>query len=264
MPRVRGSPGTKRWHWRGTCGTPWRSPPRESGGRRCRAIFPRVPTDPNDGVRRVERVAGDVIGWVWRRVERTGRVLHGTRRARRFARFGADSVIGFPPAALHGVERIQIGARTTIGPHATLSAGMLVPLDHGRDPLLTIGDRCVFGKGVSIVAHEHIEIGDDTAAGHYVYITDQNHGYSDIDVPIGRQMWKNAPVRIGPACWLGHGSIILPGASIGRHVVVAAGSVVTGEIPDYSVVVGAPARIVRRYLPDRGWVPTDPDGKPRD
>ena len=91
-----------------------------------------------------------------------------------------------------------------------------------------------------------------------MYITDQNHGYENIDEPIGRQLWKNAPVRIGAGCWLGHGSIILPGTTIGRHVVVAAGSVVRGEIPEYCVVAGAPARIVRRYEPDRGWVSVDP------
>src|SRR3712207_7567344 len=53
----------------------------------------------------------------------------------------------------------------------------------------------------------------------YVFITDQNHGYENLDVPIGRQLWKNAPVRIGPSCWLGNGSIVLPGTTIGRHVV---------------------------------------------
>ena len=52
-------------------------------------------------------------------------------------------------------------------------------------------------------------------------------------------------VRIGAGSWLGHGTIVLPGASIGRHVVVGAGSVVTGELPDFSVAVGNPARVVR-------------------
>jgi acetyltransferase-like isoleucine patch superfamily enzyme len=214
------------------------------------------------GANPVQRVAGDVIAWAWRHVERAGAVRTGSRQAQRFARFGPRSTIGFPPSVLHGVERIEIGARTMIGPNVTLSAGMLVPLDDGQDPLLTIGDHCVIGKGSSIVAHERIEIGDDTMTGHYVYITDQNHGYEDLDIPIGRQMWKNNPVSIGPACWIGTGAVILPGTVIGRHVVVAAGSVVRGEIPDYCVVAGTPARIVRRHLPAAGWVATDPQGNP--
>lgn len=219
-------------------------------------------SDPRrDDNREPPRLAADVIGWAWRRIQRAGTIHASSRQAKRFARFGDRSTIAFPPTVLHGVERIEIGSRTLIGPDASLSAGMFVPLDDAGDPVLTIGDRCMFGKGLSIVAHERIEIGDETAAGHYVYITDQNHGYENIDLPIGRQLWKNAPVRIGAECWLGHGSIILPGTTIGRHVVVAAGSVVRGEIPDYCVVAGAPARIVRRYEPDRGWISVDPEGQ---
>ena len=210
----------------------------------------------------VERLAGDVIGWAWQRIERLGVLRASHRRARAFARFGERSTIGFPPAVLHGVDRIAIGTRTMIGQYVTLSAGMLVPLDERQEPLLIIGDRCVIGKGASIVAHDRIEIGDDTMTGHYVYITDQNHGYEDLEVPIGRQMWKNAPVRVGAGCWIGTGAVILPGTVIGDHVVVAAGSVVRGEVPDNCVVAGTPARIVRRFVAERGWVATDAEGAP--
>lgn len=214
------------------------------------------------GGNRAGRLAGDVVGWAWQRIERAGVIRPGSRQARRFASFGHHSTIGFPPAVLHGVERIEIGARTMIGPYVTLSAGMLVPLDDGQDPLLSIGDGCVLGKGASIVAHERIVIGDDTMTGHYVYITDQNHGYEDLDVPIGKQMWKNNPVHVGPGCWLGTGAVILPGTTLGAHVVVAAGSVVRGEVPDFCVVAGTPARIVRRFVPELGWVATDTAGNP--
>ena len=55
--------------------------------------------------------------------------------------------------------------------------------------------------------------------------------------------------------WLGHGAVVLPGSRIGKHVVVAAGAVVpAGEVPDFSVVAGVPARVVRRYEPGEGWV----------
>ena len=215
------------------------------------------------GAHRRDRLAGDLIGWAWQRIERAGVVRSHHRRAQGFAKFGQRSTIAFPPSVLHGVERIEIGDRTMIGPQVTLSAGMLVPLDDGQDPLLTIGNDCVIGKGASIVAHERIVIGDDTMTGHYVYITDQNHGYEDLDVPIGRQMWKNNPVRIGAGCWLGTGAVILPGTVIGDHVVVAAGSVVRGDIPDRCVVAGTPARIVRRFFSEQGWVATNPDGTPK-
>jgi acetyltransferase-like isoleucine patch superfamily enzyme len=90
-------------------------------------------------------------------------------------------------------------------------------------------------------------------------LTDQNHGYQDPDTPIGRQPPVNRPVTIGPGSWLGAGAIVLPGARIGRNVVIAAGSVVRGDVPDRCVVAGVPARIVRRHV-DSAWrMPPDRD-----
>jgi acetyltransferase-like isoleucine patch superfamily enzyme len=214
------------------------------------------------GKQAADRLAGDVVGWAWTRVAQLGAIRPGDRRARRFARFGSGTTVGFPQAAVFGEDRIEIGEDTLVGPNVSISAGMPRPIHSGTDPVLTIGDRCVIGKGSSIVAHERIVIGDDTFTGPHIYITDQNHGYTDLDVPIGAQLWKNAPVHIGPSCWLGHGAVVLPGVTIGRHVVVAAGAVVTTDLPDYCVAVGVPARVVRRYVPDRGWVKTAPDGTP--
>jgi acetyltransferase-like isoleucine patch superfamily enzyme len=119
--------------------------------------------------------------------------------------------------------------------------------------VLRIGNRSIIGRGSHIVAHHSIRIGDDVFTGPYVYITDQNHGYADPEVPIGRQLPVNAAVSIGPGSWLGAGAVILPGAAIGRNVVVAAGSVVRGEVPDQCVVAGVPARVVREYVAGSGW-----------
>jgi acetyltransferase-like isoleucine patch superfamily enzyme len=125
--------------------------------------------------------------------------------------------------------------------------------DLGDKPVLQVGSRCVIGRGSHIVAHYSILISDDVFTGPYVYITDQNHGYADPDVPIGRQWPVNMAVSIGAGTWLGAGAVILPGACIGRNVVVAAGSVVRGTVPDRCVVAGVPARIVREYVSGTGW-----------
>ena len=105
-----------------------------------------------------------------------------------------------------------------------------------------------------------VEIGDDVFTGHHVYITDANHGYEDPNVPIGRQFAPPRPVVVGAGSWLGHGTVVLPGAHVGRHVVVGAGSVVTGTIPDFSVAVGNPARVIRRYVSGEGWTAVDERG----
>jgi acetyltransferase-like isoleucine patch superfamily enzyme len=204
----------------------------------------------------LSRTAGDAIQAGWERVVRYGAIGPRHRRARRFLSFGDGSFIAFPPTVVYGEGRITIGAHTTIGPLASLSAGMPSQAHEVGDPVISIGDRCMLGKGIGIVGHERIEIGDDIWTGHYVYVTDQNHGYEDLTQPIGVQLWKNAPVTIGSGCWLGHGAVVLPGSRLGRNVVVAAGAVVAGiDVPDFSVVAGVPARIVRRHVAGEGWVP---------
>ncbi|MSY06616.1 MAG: acyltransferase, partial [Actinobacteria bacterium] len=78
------------------------------------------------------------------------------------------------------------------------------------------------------------------------------------DAAIGHQFAPPRPVSIGAGSWLGHGTIVLPGAHIGEHVVIGAGSVVTGVIPDRCVAVGNPARVIRRWEPGSGWVAVSP------
>jgi acetyltransferase-like isoleucine patch superfamily enzyme len=87
-----------------------------------------------------------------------------------------------------------------------------------------------------------------------VYITDQNHVYADVNVPIADQWPEDAPVVIGSGCWLGVGVIVLPGARIGNNVAIAGGSIVRGTLPDYCVAAGAPAKVVREYK-DGEWHP---------
>ena len=206
--------------------------------------------------RAVIRVAlADLVNRSWRAVQRTGMITAETEAGRRFAAFGHGSSVAFPAGTMFGERWIEIGADTLIGTQVTLCAGMVPGQDLGADPVLRIGDRCVIGRGSHVVAHRSTEIGDDVFTGPYVYITDQNHSYADPEVPIGRQWPSNTSVSIGSGSWLGAGAIILPGARIGRNVVVAAGSVVRGVVPDRCVVAGVPAKIVREYVPGSGWKP---------
>jgi carbonic anhydrase/acetyltransferase-like protein (isoleucine patch superfamily) len=199
------------------------------------------------------RLRWRLVHWGWGAVQRAGVVTADTPAGRRFAAFGAGSMAAFPPGSVFGERWIAVGSGTLLGPYVSLSAGMVPGQDLGPVPVLRIGDRCVIGRGSHIVAHHSLVIADDVFTGPYVYITDQNHGYADPDQPIGRQMPRNAAVRIGSGSWLGAGAVVLPGTCIGRNVVVAAGSVVRGTVPDRCVVAGVPARVVREYLPSAGW-----------
>jgi acetyltransferase-like isoleucine patch superfamily enzyme len=216
-------------------------------------------TSPLDPLR---LVAGEAIRRLWDRATRLGAIGPRSGRGRRFGRLGEGSAICFPVAALFGEEYIRIGDGSMVGPYSSLSAGVAPGHVPDRDPVIEIGDRTVIGKGSGIVGHREIVIGDDVWTGHHVYITDANHGYEDVHTAIGMQFAAPRPVHIGSGSWLGHGALVLPGSKIGRHVVVGAGAVVTGELPDFSVAVGNPARVIRRYVLDEGWVGAAPgDGK---
>ena len=195
------------------------------------------------------------VHWGWREFQQAGLVTADTPAGRAFRRFGDGSIMAFPPGSVFGEGGIEVGEGTLIGQLVTLSAGILPGQDLFGLTLLSIGDRCVIGRGSHIVAHQEITIGDDVWTGPYVYITDQNHGYEDPDTPIGRQFPVNSPVSIGAGSWLGAGAIVLPGTRIGRNVVVAAGSVVRGDVPDHCVVAGVPAKVVREHT-QAGWLPS--------
>lgn len=212
---------------------------------------------------RLHNATVDALHRGYDRVRTLGAIGPDTERGRRFAKMGAGSCISFPYGSIYGEQVMEIGEGTMIGAHVTLSAGLAPGLDLGTEPILRIGANVVLGRGSHIVAHRSIEIGDDVFTGPYIYVTDQNHVYADPDQPIGRQWPVENPVRIGSGSWLGTGVVVLPGADIGRNVVVAAGSVVRGTIPDHSVVAGSPAKVVRRWTREEGWQPALPPSAQR-
>ena len=197
-----------------------------------------------------KRLVGELIHRTYDTAVEWAAIGPDTPRGRRFGAFGDGSVICFPATTIMNERYIRIGAGTMIGPDVALSAGMVPGQRCISETVVSIGDRCLIGRGTGIVGHLSIEIGDDVWTGHHVYITDQNHGYDDPDRPISQQVQPERPVSIGSGSWLGHGSVILPEARIGRNVVIGANSVVTGTIPDHSIAVGAPARVIRQLVLD--------------
>ncbi len=177
---------------------------------------------------------------------RRAAVMPSSRRANRFARWDEGTIWCFPAAAMFGESGIQLGADTMIGPYVSISAGMGPGQELISDRIVVIGDRCLIGRQSSIVGHFSIEIEDDVFFGPNVYVTDQNHGFEDPDVPIGRQTMGEKPVKIGAGSWLGANVVVLPGVTIGKHVVVGAGSVVSKDLPDNRGAGGAPARVVKQ------------------
>lgn len=192
-------------------------------------------------------------GWQW--VQQAGGVTNESPGPYRFGALGDGTRLAFPLGAVFNEQWITIGPFSIIGERVTISAGFLPGLDLGPDPIVRIGGGCVIGRDSHIVGHQSIVLGDDVWTGPGVYISDQAHEYRDTELPIGKQWPRNEPVEIGSGSWIGTGAVILPGARLGRNVVVAAGSVVRGVVPDHSVVAGAPARVVRSWTAEEGWQP---------
>ena len=205
---------------------------------------------------RVTRLRAGAIDRAWQFAERHGKISHEHPRHRRFGEFGDGAVICFPVTALYGERWIHIGRSTIIGPYVSLAVGLGPQQPDANDPTIVIGEGCSIGAHNGIVALAGITIGAHVYTGPRVYITDINHGYERLDEPIGHQLQASRPVSIGARSWIGTNSVVLPGTVIGEHVVVGAGSIVSGQVPDRCIVGGAPARIIRRYDGDV-WISVD-------
>ena len=186
----------------------------------------------------------DLAVGLWERLTIRAAIVQGSRRAERFGNFGAGSLICFPPTALFGESAIHIGDDAMVGPHCSITVGMVPNQELFAPEMLTIGDRCVIGRGSSIAAHLSITIGDDVYFGPNVYVTDHNHTNTEPQLPVGKQSGPEQPVVIGSRSWLATGVVVTPGVTIGEGVSVGANSVVTSDLPDGCVAVGAPARVV--------------------
>ena len=164
----------------------------------------------------------------------------------------------------------EVGSWPTIGGRPIVDATNLVVGDSFkiwssyRQTLVTgwgpirIGDRVFVNSGTVLFSVAGLTIGDDVAIANEVYITDTNsHGLEGQPV-------VEAPITIGDGTWIGARAMVMPGVTIGKRVVVAAGSVVTNDVPDETLVAGNPARVIRslhypagcrRAWHDQVWCP---------
>lgn len=109
---------------------------------------------------------------------------------------------------------------------------------------LSVGDNS--GVGINSRLYGEIHIGRDVLMGPDCYIFTVNHAFTRVDIPIIEQgSGEMRPVTIGDDVWIGARAIILPGITIGNHAIIGAGAVVTKDIPDYAIVGGNPAKIIR-------------------
>lgn len=170
-------------------------------------------------------------------------------------KMGAGSYILRPYTLLYR-DSLFVGAQTGIHSNAYIT-----PLKkYGRftyTPNITIGNRVYIGRYVYVVAIDAVTIEDGCVLAEQVYITDNSHGLYPERGPIMEQpLETKGPVRIGRECFIGYRASIMPGVVLGEHCIVGANSVVTRSFPPFSMVVGCPARLIKRYCHEnRKWIP---------
>lgn len=155
------------------------------------------------------------------------------------------------PMIIRGRQYINFGEKLTTG------VGCRFDCFSGKDPNKA---KLIFGKNIQIndyvhiVAMNRIEIGDNVLMASHIFISDNSHGSykcnledSDPRIPPTEREYVTAPIKIGKNTWIGEGVCIMPGVTIGEGCVIGAHSVVSKSIPNYSIAVGAPARIVKKY-----------------
>ncbi len=151
---------------------------------------------------------------------------------------------------------ISLGNSIVLGKDSWLNVSG--PAVAGVEPAIVIDDGTFIGARCQISAANRIHIERDVLIGASVLIMDHNHAYEDTTMPIWRQgITVGGKIRIGQGSWIGQGAFILcpkGELTIGRNCVIAANSMVIESIPDYSVVFGTPATVIRQYDPEmRAW-----------
>jgi acetyltransferase-like isoleucine patch superfamily enzyme len=166
-------------------------------------------------------------------------------RVSRFHHFGAHSLID-RPIAIYGAHHIYVGDDVGIGPGCTIMAERSTWSKPA--PSIKIGDRVIIRCSTHISASEYIEIEDHVCFGAWCTVIDSNHVFNADTGNIQDGKVTTAPVRIGAGTWIADRVAILPGADIGKGCFIGSNSVVNKPIPDYSVALGFPARVVGSTL----------------
>ena len=176
----------------------------------------------------------------WRWYERNtlpwnrGRIHWELMRRRAFARW-----------PIHGnvLEALREG-RLEVGPHTLFEPD--VWLTAPAPAQIRIGEGCFLNIGVMVAAVELVEIGDHCMFANGCFVTDGNHRFDDPDKPVPWQGFSTkGPTKIGDNVWCGAHVVVTSGVTIGRRSIIGAGSVVTRDVPPFSIAAGSPAKVLR-------------------
>lgn len=166
-------------------------------------------------------------------------ILRGLLYKPFFGKYELPSYIG-KPVFIGNFKRIFIGKRVRIFPGARIEV-----VD--KKSSITFEDNISIGQNFHITSGSKLVIGKNTTIAENIMITNIDHEYQEVNKLIIEQPLLIKETKIGENCFIGYGAVIQAGTILGKQCVVGANAVVRGNFPDYSVIVGAPAKIVKRY-----------------
>jgi acetyltransferase-like isoleucine patch superfamily enzyme len=149
-------------------------------------------------------------------------------------------------------KRVELYARPghgrlVIGPWCWIGNDNKLRAHEGR---LTLGEKVVMGRDNVVNSYLDVEIGGASILADWIYVTDFDHRFDRLDIPIKDQGIVKSPVRVGRDVWIGEKASILRGVDVGDGSVIASHCLVNRDIPPFSVAVGVPARVIRSRLPE--------------
>ena len=142
------------------------------------------------------------------------------------------------------------GVKLEIGRNATLRIGRWSWVGHGtkirvHEGEVSIGSKTVMGQECTISAYQHVSIGNECIVADRVMLIDFDHGVVEVERPIRLQGIYKRDVKVGSNVWMGYGSCVLRGVSVGHNSIVGTNAVVTRDVPENAVVGGVPAKVLR-------------------
>lgn len=146
-------------------------------------------------------------------------------------------------------QRISIGKGVVIRPYCWIAAMINdLPIKNAFDPWIEIQDGVSIGRFAHITVSNGLVIEKNVLITEGVLISDTIHGYEDISTPIIKQrMFNRGPIRIKEGAWIGNGARIVGSVTIGKNSIVGANAYVDKDVPDYCIVGGIPAKILKIY-----------------
>lgn len=168
-------------------------------------------------------------------------------------KIGLISYVSWPMFILGG-RKIFIGNKVRIFPASRLEV-------HGKGAII-IEDDVSIGQNLHLISFDNdLYIRKGTTISGNVFVTNVDHEYSEIGVHILKQKYIRKYTEIGENCFIGYGASIQAGTILGKQCIVGSNSVVRGVFPDFSIIVGVPARVIKRYNSEtQEWQKTDNKG----